>query len=98
MSNPILNQMQINQNNQLNQTNDLMQSIEKSMPQLKQMAQSMKGINDPNALKDMLMKQNPQLGMLLNGGNPQQMVMQKLQSQGIDPNAFIQQLQSIWNG
>ena len=42
--------------------------------------------------------ENPVLKMLMNGGNPQEVVMQELQRQGINPDEFISTIKNIWNG
>ncbi len=63
--------------------------------------QSMQGLQGGMGnMMQMMAQNNPQIKMIMDmmnngGGNPEQIVTQKLQEMGIDKNEFMQELQSM---
>ncbi len=57
------------------------------MQNLRSMMQS--GQN-PQALADQIIRQNPQFAKMIQGQNVQQMAMEAMRQQGIDPNEIAQ--------
>lgn len=76
-------------------------ALQQAMPQLKQMANSMKGLQGGNIsqmLGQVMGQNNPMLQSLMNGGNPEQLVRQQCEQQGINIDEFMNQIQQAFNG
>ena len=58
----------------------LMQSIQNMM----------RGGQNPQALANQILQQNPQFARMIHGQNVQQMAMDAMRQQGIDPNQIAQ--------
>ena len=62
---------------------------------VKGMISNLKGVQNPDAVIQMLAGKNPLLGnvmRMLNGRNPQQVFYEECRRQGIDPNEIINML------
>lgn len=52
----------------------------------------MQGGQNPQALANQILQQNPQFARMIQGQNVQQMAMEAMRQQGIDPNQIAQML------
>ena len=52
----------------------------------------MQGGQNPQALANQILQQNPQFARMIQGQNVQQMAMEAMRQQGIDPNQIAQMM------
>ena len=64
------------------------------LQQAKQMLSMMQNAGNPQALMQQLMRQNPQIGALINdaGGDPRKAFYSLCEQRGVDPNQIIDAL------
>ena len=68
------------------------------LPKIKQLKQTLQAVNNPQALLNQLMSQNPQLAQLVNmaNGDYNQVINSICRSKGIDPQEFYEALKEAF--
>jgi hypothetical protein len=82
--------------NQLSQLNGLSQQV-KNLNQIKNMMNLLRNANNPQAMLQQMIQNNPQIKEIMNyinmnGGDPQQAFYKMAQEKGINPNEILQML------
>ena len=64
------------------------------MQQARQMAQTIKSSNNPQAMINQMLSQNPQINQIINqyGGDPKTAFYKYAEANGIDPNEILQMM------